>query len=326
MPANLAAVVLAAGASSRMGRPKALLSFHPVAGALSASARGAARSAGSDEGSIAPAASIAPQVARPAAPAAFGSDDAAREIRAPLEARGRRAGEGAIEPAATFLGRLLHVLAEAGVSRIVVVVSAALEADVRAIAGRRARVVVNPAPERGQLSSLVVGLDALERELLERGAARRTRGGVGDPGADAGPTAFETDEGGAAERAAETRRAARSDGLESGEAVALDAIVSAPVDVPLVAPATVRALVEAWMRTRAAVVRPADGSRHGHPVVFDRALFGELRRAVDEPDGARAVVRRNLERVLDVAVADQGAFVDIDGAEDYRRVFGRDPS
>ncbi len=94
------------------------------------------------------------------------------------------------------------------------------------------------------------------------------------------------------------------------------------VDAPFVATATVRALIDAYRRTRAPVVRPARGGRHGHPVIFDRRVFHELRQA-DSALGAKAVVRAHAAAVLDVEVADEGAFQDIDTPEDYERATGR---
>ena len=49
------------------------------------------------------------------------------------------------------------------------------------------------------------------------------------------------------------------------------------VDVPLVSPDTTRRLVRAWRDTGAPIVRPARGEEHGHPVLFDRRVFAELR-------------------------------------------------
>ena len=47
------------------------------------------------------------------------------------------------------------------------------------------------------------------------------------------------------------------------------------VDVPLVTASTVRAVLERYRRTHATIVRPVVGGRHGHPVLIDRALFGD---------------------------------------------------
>jgi molybdenum cofactor cytidylyltransferase len=102
-----------------------------------------------------------------------------------------------------------------------------------------------------------------------------------------------------------------------------EAIVVMLVDVPLVAPATVRTVIDAWRSSRAPIVRPAVGARRGHPVVFDRSVFDELRRApLDE--GARAVVRAHARDILDVPVADAGCLKDIDTPEDYETHVRRD--
>lgn len=96
----------------------------------------------------------------------------------------------------------------------------------------------------------------------------------------------------------------------------LDAMLVTLVDVPMVRSSTVRAVIDAWRRSRAPIVRPAIGDRHGHPVLFDRAMFDELRRApLDE--GAKAVVHAYANRLVNVEVDDEGCLVDIDTPADY---------
>lgn len=182
--------------------------------------------------------------------------------------------------AETFVGRIARTLRAGGAAGLVVVAPTAdLAARIgAALAGLAPppRVVVNPDPDRGQLSSLLVGLDE-----LERGAGDRRR---------------------------------------------VDAALVTLVDVPLATAATVRALLDRYRRTRAPVVRPARADRpgHGHPVLFGRALFAELRRA-DPAAGAKPVVRAHEAEAEDVVVDDPGAFTDIDTPDDYRRAFGAPP-
>jgi len=97
------------------------------------------------------------------------------------------------------------------------------------------------------------------------------------------------------------------------------------VDVPLVGAATVRAVLETYRRTHAAVVRPTSGTRHGHPLLIDRALFTELR-AADLDTGPKTVVRAHASALGDVAIDDEGAYLDIDTPEEYRRAIGLDPT
>ena len=88
------------------------------------------------------------------------------------------------------------------------------------------------------------------------------------------------------------------------------------VDVPLVAPDTIARVIDVWRRTRAPIVRPAIGDRHGHPVIFDRAVFEELRAAPLEA-GAKVVVRAHAQDLIDVPVEDEGSLTDVDTPDDY---------
>ena len=171
----------------------------------------------------------------------------------------------------TFLERIVSTLRAGGVDDVVIVTGHHHEA----IVGRAARlqplvrVVRNPRPERGQLSSLLAAL-----------------GVVDHPG--------------------------------------VRAMLVTLVDLPLISAETVRAVLGAYRRTGAPLVRPGRGGRHGHPVVFDRGLFRELRQA-DPARGAKPVVRAHAAEECVVAVDDPGAFTDVDTPEDYRRCFGVAP-
>jgi molybdenum cofactor cytidylyltransferase len=118
-------------------------------------------------------------------------------------------------------------------------------------------------------------------------------------------------------------------GLAAVDNPQLEGILVTPVDVPLVSPATVAAVIAAWRSSRAPIVRPVDpstslragGERHGHPVIFDRAIFDDLR-AADPGVGAKAVFATHRDRIMNVEVKDPGAFEDIDTPEEYRRILG----
>jgi molybdenum cofactor cytidylyltransferase len=90
------------------------------------------------------------------------------------------------------------------------------------------------------------------------------------------------------------------------------------VDVPLVSSDTVRRVLERYRETRAPIVRPVQGDRHGHPLLVDRALFAALR-AAGPSDGAKPIVRAHVSSAGEVFVDDEGAFVDIDTPDEYER-------
>jgi len=107
-------------------------------------------------------------------------------------------------------------------------------------------------------------------------------------------------------------------GLALVDRPGVNALLMTLVDVPLVSADTVRAVIEAYARTHAPVVRPTSGDRHGHPLLIDRSLFDELREA-DPESGAKAVVRAHASAAGDIPIVDEGAFLDIDTAEEYAK-------
>jgi molybdenum cofactor cytidylyltransferase len=111
-------------------------------------------------------------------------------------------------------------------------------------------------------------------------------------------------------------------GLEAVDDPLLEAILMTLVDVPLVSPDTTRRLVGAWREGGAAIVRPARGDEHGHPVLFDRRVFDALRNA-DPARGAKPVVHAHARDTINLLVDDEGAFLDLDTPEDYQRVLAR---
>jgi molybdenum cofactor cytidylyltransferase len=108
-------------------------------------------------------------------------------------------------------------------------------------------------------------------------------------------------------------------GMDAVLAEGAEGLLVTLVDVPLVSPAVIRQVIDVWARTRAPIVRPAKGDRHGHPVIFDRAVFAELRAAPLDA-GAKTVVRAHAHDLVDVPVDDEGALIDIDTPADYEAV------
>jgi len=107
-----------------------------------------------------------------------------------------------------------------------------------------------------------------------------------------------------------------------------------PVDHPLVKAETVGTLLDAASDRSSptgarsgvedvpvpSIVVPVEGGRSGHPVFFSRTLFPELLEP-DLPEGARTVLNRHRDRVVEVAVDDRGVLADLNTLADYRRHF-----
>lgn len=105
-------------------------------------------------------------------------------------------------------------------------------------------------------------------------------------------------------------------GLQSLDLSKVSGTLMTPVDVPLVSVETVQSLIEAHSKSLAPVVRPVQKKAHGHPVIFDRALFQEI---LLEPSDStvKAIVHRHRKQSVEVAVNESGPFYDIDTPEDY---------
>jgi molybdenum cofactor cytidylyltransferase len=97
------------------------------------------------------------------------------------------------------------------------------------------------------------------------------------------------------------------------------AVLLLPVDHPAVKPATVAAVIESFRRDPAPVVRPAHRGRPGHPTLFARSLFDELRGG-ELPLGARSVIDAHAGEVRDLEVDDPGVVTDVNTPDDYRRL------
>jgi molybdenum cofactor cytidylyltransferase len=94
----------------------------------------------------------------------------------------------------------------------------------------------------------------------------------------------------------------------------VDAVLVALADQPGVGAEIVGRLLERYQAGRQSIVAPIyRGDVRGNPVLFDRALFGELR-AVTGDEGGRSVIARDPERVALVELEmDMPSDVDLPG-------------
>jgi molybdenum cofactor cytidylyltransferase len=99
-----------------------------------------------------------------------------------------------------------------------------------------------------------------------------------------------------------------------------EAVVILPVDLPLIRPATVAALIRAWRTSAAAIVVPEYDGSTGHPMVLDRSLFADvLVRSL--PDGLHTLIEECADTLTAVSVPDPGIHADIDTPNEYARHF-----
>jgi molybdenum cofactor cytidylyltransferase len=107
-------------------------------------------------------------------------------------------------------------------------------------------------------------------------------------------------------------------GIEAGkDAEHVDGILVHLVDHPYIKADLVNLMIERFYETERLIVVPRYRDRRGHPVIFSRALFGELL-AAPLDRGAKAVVHAHRDDTLEIDTNDEGAIIDIDTPEEYR--------
>ncbi len=92
-----------------------------------------------------------------------------------------------------------------------------------------------------------------------------------------------------------------------------------PADIPLVKSHTIRRLARAARKGGNDVVYPVFQGRRGHPPLIAASLLPAIM-AWDGTEGLRGLLARCEPRAGEVAVADEGIMMDIDTADDYRRI------
>lgn len=97
-----------------------------------------------------------------------------------------------------------------------------------------------------------------------------------------------------------------------------DAVAILPVDLPLLQPASVGAVVRAFRRDGPPIVLPMHNDTAGHPVVIGRSLADAL---LEDPleEGVRSFIMAHERDVQGIPVRDEGVLIDIDSPDEYRR-------
>ncbi len=91
-----------------------------------------------------------------------------------------------------------------------------------------------------------------------------------------------------------------------------------PVDIPLVRPETLQALIGAFREGTADICRPCFRGRRGHPPLISSTLIPAIVE-FDGPGGLRTFLARYRGSTADVAVEDPGILLDLDRHDDYER-------
>jgi len=168
----------------------------------------------------------------------------------------------------TFLQHIVETLHSARIIDVVIVVGAEAEKIQKTIIWFDGKVVINNDWQKGQLSSIIAGLNALD--------------------------------------------------LTKSEPEEIHGAIICPVDHPLLTQSLLVDLLQGYWLSKKRIIIPIHRGKRGHPIIFDRELFDDIRNAPIDI-GARAVVRNHEQDIQEVDVNDEGVLINIDSPDDYKK-------
>lgn len=89
-------------------------------------------------------------------------------------------------------------------------------------------------------------------------------------------------------------------------------------DQPFVDEDFLKKAIDVWRVRRAKIVSPVHGGKKGHPVLFDRSLFGEIL-SLERHETIRDVIHRHVDE-LHLVRAGKWSIVDMDTPEDFAKL------
>jgi len=112
----------------------------------------------------------------------------------------------------------------------------------------------------------------------------------------------------------------RASSVRAGmDAIPADAAAALVLSVDQPRPAALTRRLRLAHETAGALITvPAFGGRHGHPTIFARALFPEMREITEETQGLRAVRHRHRAETHVLQTAIRAPLIDINTPEDYQ--------
>jgi molybdenum cofactor cytidylyltransferase len=167
-----------------------------------------------------------------------------------------------------FLQYIVEVLHSARIIDVVVVLGAEAEEIRKSLTWFDGKIVVNEEWSKGQLTSIIKGIGALD--------------------------------------------------LNSTEPEEVNGAMICLVDHPLLTQSLLVDLLQGYWTSKKKIIIPTFNGKRGHPVIFDKKYFDEIRSAPFDV-GARAVVHKYADDVCEVPVNDEGVLINIDTQEDYKK-------
>ena len=162
-----------------------------------------------------------------------------------------------------FINHLIEILSNSGITNIVTILGHNPEIIAKHIDKNKCSIRINSHYKKGQLSSIITGVDYFEKKNVE-------------------------------------------------------GVIICLVDHPLINADIITALVDNFTASGKKIIVPVFKKKRGHPVIFSRVLFQQIRNASPEI-GLRQVLWQNEEEICEVEMENENILVGINTPEEYRQ-------
>jgi len=96
-----------------------------------------------------------------------------------------------------------------------------------------------------------------------------------------------------------------------------EAILIGLGDQPLIESRTINMLIDEYRRQQKGIIVPIYQKKRGHPIIMNIKYKKELSEMTDDI-GARGIIRRHPDDVMEIPVTDEGVCIDIDTPDSYQ--------
>lgn len=109
-------------------------------------------------------------------------------------------------------------------------------------------------------------------------------------------------------------------GINCIEKKNIDGVIVCPVDHPLISAKLISEMMQTFYSSKKKIIIPVFNKQRGHPVIFAKELFEEIKNAPLEI-GARGVLKNFSGEISDVSTKEQGILLNIDTKKKYEEIF-----
>jgi len=98
------------------------------------------------------------------------------------------------------------------------------------------------------------------------------------------------------------------------------AVLILPGDMAKIDPLSINKVVDSYILNDGTIIVAAHNGKHGHPILLDRELFGDIAQVTEATYGLKSVVKKHENEVRLVEVGTDNVLRDVDTPDDLEHV------